>query len=226
MTLQVYGPRAQEFVDLLAQFTGLRLVRTGEVVTVSRDTLLNPYESETLQDLVFDIVSGPAVVRIAAFSTTPGVGFSGDWFFPNPGLNYPRRSIFVSDVALAAGMSPILGRAIMGHYPAGIFRCGAAAWPTSGGGIRQLSRASHPHGSSDRERSDRPPYLDRRNTAMGAYVWEYQRPLLWPGPQVPVGDVCRRRVDAGDSANGHLANMTSSPSVSRRSRCPDVRVPT
>jgi hypothetical protein len=41
MTLQVYGPRAQEFVDLLAQFTGLRLVRTGEAVTVSRDTLLN-----------------------------------------------------------------------------------------------------------------------------------------------------------------------------------------
>jgi len=115
MTLQVYGPRAQEFTDLLAQFTGLRLVRTGEAVTVSRDTLLNPYESETLQDLVFDIVSGAAVVRIAAFSTTPGAGFSGDWFFPNPGINYPQRSVFVSDVARAAGMSPILGRAIMGH---------------------------------------------------------------------------------------------------------------
>jgi hypothetical protein len=115
MTLQVYGPRAQEFVDLLAQFTGLRLVLTGEVVTVSPDTLLNPYESETLQDLVFDIVDAPTVVRIAAFSTTPIGIFSGDWFFPNPGLNYPRRSVFVSDVARAAGMSPILGRSIMGH---------------------------------------------------------------------------------------------------------------
>jgi len=115
MTLQIYGPRAQEFVDLLAQFTGLRLVRTGEAVTVSRDTLLNPSESETLQDLVFDIVSGTTVVRIAAFSTTPGGFFSGDWFFPHPGPNYPRRSVFVSDVARAAGMSPILGRAIMGH---------------------------------------------------------------------------------------------------------------
>ena len=115
MTLQVYGPRAQEFVDLLAQFTGLRLVRTGEAVTVSPDTLLNPDESETLQDLVFDIVSSPSFVRIAAFSTTPGGGFSGDWFFPNPGINYPRRSVFVSDVALAASMSRVLGRAIMGH---------------------------------------------------------------------------------------------------------------
>jgi hypothetical protein len=115
MTLQVYGPRAQEFVDLLAEFTGLRLVLTGEAVTVSQDTLLNPYESETLQDLVFDIVSSHAVVRIAAFSTTPGGFFSGDWFFPNPGIHYPRRSVFVSDIALAASMSPILGRAIMGH---------------------------------------------------------------------------------------------------------------
>ena len=115
MTLQVHGPRAREFVDLLAQFTGLRLVLTGEAVTVSRDTLLNPFESETLLDLVFDIVRGPTVVRIAAFSTTPTGGFSGDWFFPNPGIKYPRRSVFVSDLARAAGMSPILGRALMGH---------------------------------------------------------------------------------------------------------------
>jgi hypothetical protein len=127
MTLQVYGPRAQEVVDLLAQFTGLRLVRTDEAVTVSPDTLLNPFESETLQNLVFDIVSAPRVVRIAAFSTTPGGFFSGDWFFPNPGLHYPRRSVFVSDVARAAGMSPILGRAIMGHILREYF--GAARLP-------------------------------------------------------------------------------------------------
>ena len=50
MTLQVYGPWAQQFVDLLAKFTGLRLVLNGEAVTVSPDTLLNPFESETLQD--------------------------------------------------------------------------------------------------------------------------------------------------------------------------------
>jgi len=115
MTLQVYGPRATQFVDLLAEFTGLRLALTGEAVTVSPDTLLNPFESETLLDLVFNIVRNPNVVRIAAFSSAPVAGFFGDWFFPNPAVHRPRRSVFVSDVARAAGMSPILGRAIMGH---------------------------------------------------------------------------------------------------------------
>jgi hypothetical protein len=115
MTFQVYGPRAQQFVDLLSQFTGLRLTLTGETVAVSRDTLLNPFESETLQNLVFDIVGSPNVVRIAAFSTAPINGFFGDWFHANPGVQRPRRSVFVDDVARAAGFSSIMGRAIMGH---------------------------------------------------------------------------------------------------------------
>jgi hypothetical protein len=115
MTLQVYGPRTQQFVDLLSQFTGLRLTLTGETVAVSHDTLLNPFESETLQNLVFNIVSSPNVVRIATFSTAPVAGFFGDWFHANPGVQRPRRSVFVDDIAQAAQQSPIMGRAIMGH---------------------------------------------------------------------------------------------------------------
>lgn len=115
MTFQVYGPRAQQFVDLLSQFTGLRLTRTGETVEVSRDTLLNPYESETLQDLVFEIVGSPRVLRLAAFSTAPINGFFGDWFHANPGLHRPQRSVFVEDIARAAQFSAIMGRTIMGH---------------------------------------------------------------------------------------------------------------
>ena len=115
MAFQVYGPRAQQFVDLLSQFTGLRLTLTGETVAVSRDTLLNPFESETLQDLVFDIVGSANVVRIAAFSTAPINGFFGDWFHANPDLHRPRRSVFVEDIARAAQFSAIMGRAIMGH---------------------------------------------------------------------------------------------------------------
>jgi hypothetical protein len=115
MTLQVYGPRAQQFVDLLAEFTGLTLVLTGEAVTRSPNTLINPYESSTLQNLVSDIVSGAPAVRLAAFSTAPTDTFSVDWFFANPGIHYPRRSVFVSDIQLVAGMSPILARGAMGH---------------------------------------------------------------------------------------------------------------
>ena len=115
MTLQVYGPRERQFVDLLAEFTGLRLSVTGETITVSPDTLLNPFASETLIDLVFDIVRSPNLIRIAAFSTAPISGFFGDWFYPNPVIHYPRRSVFVSDLERAAKLSPILGRAFMGH---------------------------------------------------------------------------------------------------------------
>src|SRR5262245_45112177 len=107
MTLQVYGPRTRQFVDLLSEFTGLRLTLTGEAVAVSRDTLLNPFESETLQNLVFEIVGSPNVVRIAAFSTAPINGFFGDWFRANPGVQRPRRSVFVEDIAQAAKLSPI-----------------------------------------------------------------------------------------------------------------------
>src|SRR5262245_503549 len=105
MTLQVYGPRAQQFVDLLAEFTGLRLRLNGEAVTVSQDTLLNPFESETLQDLLFEIVASPNVVRIAAFSTAPGGGFFGDWFYANPDVHRPRRSVFVGDLERANRLS-------------------------------------------------------------------------------------------------------------------------
>lgn len=115
MTLQVYGPRAQQFVDLLAQFTGLTLVLNGETVTVSPDTLLNPSASETLSDLVFDVVASPNVVRIAAFSMAPGGGFFGDWFYANPDLHRPRRSVFVGDLERANQLSPTCARGLMGH---------------------------------------------------------------------------------------------------------------
>jgi hypothetical protein len=115
VTLQVYGPRAQQFVDLLSECCGLTLVLTGDVVTVSRDTLINPFESETLQSLVGEIIDSPNLVRIAAFSSAPVAGFYGDWFHANPGVQRPRRSVFVSDLQRVAGMSTILVRAVMGH---------------------------------------------------------------------------------------------------------------
>ena len=115
MTLQVYGPWAQQFVDLLAKFTGLRLVLNGEAVTVSPDTLLNPFESQTLQDLVFDIVASPNLVRIAAFSTAPRPGFFGDWFRAHPADHRPRRTVFVGDLQRADELSSICARGLMGH---------------------------------------------------------------------------------------------------------------
>src|SRR5262249_9387319 len=68
-----------------------------------------------LQNLVFEIVGSPNVVRIAAFSTAPINGFFGDWFHANPAVQRLRRSVFVEDVARAAQLSPIMGRAIMSH---------------------------------------------------------------------------------------------------------------
>ena len=134
MTLQVYGPRSQQFVDLLAQFTGLKLVRAGDVVSVSPESLLDPFESETLRDLAADIDRSPLVVRIAAFSTSPIGGFFGDWFSANPGIHYPRRSVFVSDIERAAGMSAISGRAIMGHILREYFGAARPPGQTPGAG--------------------------------------------------------------------------------------------
>ena len=52
MTLQVYGPWAQQFVDLLTEFTGLRLTLNGETITVSPEELRKPVESVTHHDHV------------------------------------------------------------------------------------------------------------------------------------------------------------------------------
>lgn len=116
MTLQVYGPRAQQFVGLLAEYSGLSLQLGGnETVTVSANGLIDPFESETLQTLTWDTMRSPNVVRIAAFSSAPIRGFFADWFHANPGVRRPRRSVFVDDITRVAGMSPILARAVMGH---------------------------------------------------------------------------------------------------------------
>jgi len=116
MTLQVYGPRARQFVTLLTEYSGLTLLLGGnETVTVSANGLINPFESETLQSLTWNVIRSPNLVRIAAFSSAPVRGFFADWFHANPGVHRPRRSVFVSDITRVAGMSAILARAVMGH---------------------------------------------------------------------------------------------------------------
>ena len=91
MTLQVYGPRARQFVDLLTEYSGLTLVLGGnDTVSVSANGLINPFESETLQTLTSNIIQSVNLVRIAAFSSAPVQGFFADWFAANPGLHRPR----------------------------------------------------------------------------------------------------------------------------------------
>lgn len=117
MSLSVRGPRAQPFVDLLSTYCGLSLRLVGGTVSVNPDGLINPYVSETLQDLVQEILISPNAVEIVAFggNRDPAVGFWVDNFSAVPAFQVPRRSVFVGDFNILEKLSPDFARAIMGH---------------------------------------------------------------------------------------------------------------
>jgi len=117
MSLRVRGPRAQQFVDLVSTYCGLSLTLVGETVSVNPDGLINPYVSETLQDLVGEILNSPNAVEIVAFggNRDPSVGFWIDNFSAVPAFQVPRRSVFVGDFNILENLSPDFARAMMGH---------------------------------------------------------------------------------------------------------------
>jgi hypothetical protein len=116
MTLQVRGPRAQVFVDLLAEFSGLTLLLVNDNVQVSANGLINPFESETLRRLVFEVIRSPNLVEINAFGGQPaGLADSADFFFAQSGVQRPRRSVYVRSLQTRRRLSPTYARAVMGH---------------------------------------------------------------------------------------------------------------
>lgn len=117
MTLNVRGPRAREFVDKLSEYCGLTLLLTGQAVTFSPMGLIDPFESRTLRNLVWDILRSPNVVQVVAFggNRDPAAGFFFDNFHAVPGYQVPRRSVFVGDILAVERHSTVLARAFMGH---------------------------------------------------------------------------------------------------------------
>src|SRR5437762_8301593 len=115
MAMQVTGPRAGVFVDTLSDFCGETLVLNAATVAVDPNTLLDPFESETLRDLVDEIIASPNLVEIHAFGGRPSTAFFVDSFFSNPGVQRPRRSVYMNDILEIAQKSTTLARAAMGH---------------------------------------------------------------------------------------------------------------
>jgi hypothetical protein len=117
MTLQVSGPRAQRFVDLLSDYSGLTLTLSGGDVAFSKDGLIDPFVSETLQTLVNDILASPNVVEVHAFggNPSPATGFFGDSFRGSVAFQRPRRSVFVDDILNVEKLSPTMAKALIGH---------------------------------------------------------------------------------------------------------------
>jgi len=115
--LQVRGPKAQQFVDLLSAYSGWTLVLVNATVTFSTSGLINPFESQTLQDLVGEILRSPNVVEVVASGSkpNPAAGFFFDAFFANPMLPGPRGSVYVDDILKVQNLSPVLARVLMGH---------------------------------------------------------------------------------------------------------------
>jgi hypothetical protein len=128
--LQVRGPRAQQFVDLLSEYSGWTLVLVNQTVTFSTSGLINPFESQTLQDLVGEILRSPNVVEIVAQGGKPTAGFFFDAFFSSPVPQGPRGSVFVDDILKVQDLSPVLARVLMGHV------------------LREYFLASHPPGQA------------------------------------------------------------------------------
>lgn len=114
MTLRVTGPRTQEFVELLREFSGLSLQIQNEIVTISHG-LINPFESATLQNLVGNIIRSPNAVHVRTFGGRPDNVDFLDSFPARPEVQRPRRSVYVNDFLTMRRHSPRLARAAMGH---------------------------------------------------------------------------------------------------------------
>jgi len=116
MSLRVRGPRAQQFVELLSRYCGLSLRLVGESVSKNPDGLINPNVSDTLQDLVEEVLYSPNLVEIVAFggNREPAV-FWLDSYDGSPAFQLPARSVFVGDFNILETFLPDFARAMMGH---------------------------------------------------------------------------------------------------------------
>jgi hypothetical protein len=117
VTLQVKGPRAQEFVELLSTYSGLPLLLVADTVSVATSAPISPYESATLRKLVFDCIRSDRLVEVNAFGGWPA-GIKRqvvDHFHAQPGLRRPRRSVYLKGFEELEKWSPVLAKATMGH---------------------------------------------------------------------------------------------------------------
>src|SRR5262249_34989962 len=103
--LQIDGPRAQDFVDLLVRYTGLNLSLQGNQLRLGVPVPPTPYNenppSQVLADLVRRLVAPGAVVRVHAFRDAPAAGLIDGFFgFDDEGgpqimPHHAPRSVFV-----------------------------------------------------------------------------------------------------------------------------------
>lgn len=117
MTLQVKGPRAQAFVELLSSYSGLPLLLVSDTVSVAASAPIDPYESPTLQKLVIDCIRSGNVVEVNAFGGWPAdiKRQTVDHFHAVPGIKRPRRSVYLQGFAELEKWSLIYAKATMGH---------------------------------------------------------------------------------------------------------------
>jgi len=117
VTLQVKGPRAQEFVELLSAYSGLPLLLVADNVSLAAAAPINPYESATLQNLVIDCIRSDKLVEVNAFGGWPaGIRRQVvDHFNARPDLHRPRRTVYLQGFAELEKWSLVYAKATMGH---------------------------------------------------------------------------------------------------------------
>ena len=116
MPLDIRGPRADVFVQLLSRHCGLDLVRDANTdqVTVSRDGLINPFVAGSLQDLVWRMTGQAETVTITAKGEVPG-GIV-DAFGGSAGAQIARRSVFLPDLLTIERLDPQFCTAMIAHF--------------------------------------------------------------------------------------------------------------
>lgn len=130
--LTVAGPRAGRLIELLGRHSGLML-QNRDRVQVDATLPSNPYCSQTLQTLVQNIITDPAIVRVTARDDVPG-GFV-DSFFSNSARQIPSRTVFVRDLDTLEILAPELAAALIAHFLAEYFYAASQRTP------RQLANA-------------------------------------------------------------------------------------
>jgi len=113
---EAVGPRADEFVEMVSQKSGLQLQRDAETgkITVDPDGLMDPTVSPTLQNLVERIIYDPnKLVRITAMGK-PDSDLLVDTFNANAGIN-PARTVHMLDFREVGKVSPHLATVFLSH---------------------------------------------------------------------------------------------------------------
>lgn len=115
MGLRIRGPLAGQFVEILSEFCGYELDADDQGNISIGDGLINPFVSDTLRNLVVDMIQQAADVVVTARGDVNG-GVIDSFFRIGGNRRVPPRTVFVNDIVTLRRLDPQFCAAMIAHF--------------------------------------------------------------------------------------------------------------